>query len=102
VSEFSPDRDLEKEFEFNLSLLRKTRIKFEEIERGETKINNTDAKKLICSYDVANTGKVKALIYILIKNKEVYTIVFATEFNKFSECKSKFEEIAHSLQFFNW
>jgi len=98
VDELPKAMTLEDYNQFNLSDMRKYMNEFKINESGQITINTNNANWFVYSFR-GDRLRLKALCYILVKNRRGYAITFAATPETFSKYRRIFEEIAESFKF---
>ncbi|MCK4420547.1 hypothetical protein KAW48_02025 [candidate division WOR-3 bacterium] len=71
---------------------------YQEKERGNISIDNTDTKWIIFTYTLAE-GAMQSISYLLIKDNKAYMISCNSEPEKFDMYRSKFKEAVQTFRF---
>lgn len=97
VTKLDIDIKLEDLFNYNVENAKKMLPSFTPVEVEPTELSGLKAMKLTYTFVVQETT-LKNIVYILLKDRTMYTITFSCMEGRFDEFRPLFETIAASLQ----
>jgi hypothetical protein len=98
VEKMPGEMPLDEYFTGNIANMKKFFTEFQEDEKGNTSIDETDAKWLVYSGKMG-TLSVKNKVYFIIHDKRGYTITCSATPDGFARYKKTFDAIAYSFEF---
>jgi len=98
VEELPQPMSLESYTSLNLGNMQKLLTDFQILDRGQTTINETDAKWFVYSQ---RTGSIRSKIlqYFMVKDKRGYVVTGGAAPDTFSQYRPEFEKIAQTFRF---
>lgn len=99
VALMEAENDVEKFFNRTVARSFKHYDRFQELERGKTKVAYQDAIWVIFSYQPTSVHQYKKLVYTFLKGERGYIVYCESTPEQFDEYKNQFEKIVQSFRF---